>query len=294
MNKESFPLKVLHTADIQIEVRNQHQRADEYRFILEHLYQELKAHQCNLYFIVGDIFETCRPNDIEREIFIEHLKKVVQIESLKEIVITYGNHDVDQRQEFNYFLNGGEKTPAPNSLDTIVTAIASPKIMLLDRSTVYHSNAYPSLVYYNWSQKTKHSGILDELKYGIPLLALREAGSHLGTGIRHIQSAGIDDIIHILDIADLVRREPSAAESHDIDTGIRYRVTAAQDVRRYVLVYLGTAAYHCMFAYLGELMCHRASSEDSPVIDIRLPCNPDIAHENAVLTHRAVVGDMGI
>ena len=162
MNKESFPLKVLHTADIQIEVRNQHQRADEYRFILEHLYQELKTHQSNLYFIVGDIFETCRPNDIEREIFIEHLKKVVQLPELKEIVITYGNHDVDQRQEFNYFLNGGEKTPAPNSLDTIVAAIASSKIMLLDRSTVYRSNAYPSLVYYNWSQKTKHSGILDE------------------------------------------------------------------------------------------------------------------------------------
>ena len=162
MNKESFPLKVLHTADIQIEVRNQHQRADEYRFILEHLYQELKTHQSNLYFIVGDIFETCRPNDIEREIFIEHLKKVVQLPELKEIVITYGNHDVDQRQEFNYFLNGGEKTPAPNSLDTIVAAIASPKIMLLDRSTVYRSNVYSSLVYYNWSQKTKHSGILDE------------------------------------------------------------------------------------------------------------------------------------
>lgn len=158
----NFPLKVLHTADIQIEVRNQHQRADEYRFILEHLYQELKSSNTNLYFIVGDIFETCKPNDTEREIFIEHLKKVVELELLKEVVITYGNHDVDQRQEFNYFLNEGEKTPSPNSLDTIVAAIGSPKIMLLDRSTVYRSNAYPSIVYYNWSQKTKHSGILSE------------------------------------------------------------------------------------------------------------------------------------
>lgn len=162
MNKTTFPLKILHTADIQIEVRNQHQRADEYRSILEHLYQELKSQQSNLYFIVGDIFETCRPNDIEREIFIEHLKKAIQLPNLKEIVITHGNHDVDQRQEFNYFLNAGEKTPSPNSLDTIVKALDSDKIMLLDRSTAYRSNAYDSLVYYNWSQKTKHSGILNE------------------------------------------------------------------------------------------------------------------------------------
>ena len=157
-----YPIKVLHIADIQIEVRSQHQRADEFKYVLQTLQLAIQESQTELYLIVGDIFETCRPNDIERSLFIEHLKNVIEIPTLKEVVITYGNHDVDQRKDSNFFISDLQKTPSPNSLDTIISSIASPKIMLLEHSQYYRSNAWNDLVYYNWSQKTKHSEILGE------------------------------------------------------------------------------------------------------------------------------------
>lgn len=155
-------IKVFHTADIQIEVRNQQQRADEFRFILNELEKGIISKRAELYLIVGDIFEVCKPNDVERSIFIEHLKHVSQIDTLKEIIITHGNHDVDQRQESNFFISAEGKIPSYNSLDTIVNSLGNEKIHLLDKSTRYESKAFPGLVYYNWSQKTKHSAVVNE------------------------------------------------------------------------------------------------------------------------------------
>ena len=170
----SSKLKVVHTADIQIEVRNSQQRYTEFEYVLSVLEKAVKEQQADLYFIVGDIFETCRPNDVERSLFVEHLHRVLAISTLKEVVITYGNHDVDQKKESNFYLSNKGETPADNSLDTIVKSIASPKLMLLERSQSYLSRNIQDLEYINWSQKSKHSDVLDESYNPIDNCKLKE------------------------------------------------------------------------------------------------------------------------
>lgn len=156
------PISFLHTGDIQIEVRNHQQRYDEFNFILRGIEHQINNRKPTVYLIAGDVFEFCRPNDMERLLFINHLKSVAELDFVKEIVITYGNHDIDQRKSTNFFKRKGEDQPAENSLDSIVEAVGESKIQLLKSSTLYQSKVDEDLLYLNWSQKTKHSDIIQE------------------------------------------------------------------------------------------------------------------------------------
>lgn len=155
------PIKIVHTADIQIEVTGVHQRHDEFEYILREIEDVIKYEKPLIYAITGDIFEKCNPNDIERQLFIEHLMRVRMISTEIYIIITPGNHDTNQRKSANFYLTSGEIEPVPNALEPIVTALDDDRILLLDRST-----AYPiipnELLIWNWSQKTKHSECINE------------------------------------------------------------------------------------------------------------------------------------
>lgn len=156
------PISILHTGDIQIEVRNHQQRYDEFSFILKEIEKHINERKPEIYIIAGDVFEFCRPNDMERLLFINHLKMVSDNPEVKEIIITYGNHDTDQKKASNFFKHKGEDLPAENSLDSIVEAVDNPKIQLLKSSKMYQSLVHDDLVYLNWSQKTKHSDVIKE------------------------------------------------------------------------------------------------------------------------------------
>lgn len=155
------PIKIVHTADIQIEVTSVHQRYDEYEFILRGIEKVISDEKPQLYAIIGDIFEKCKPTDTERRLFIDHLMRVRNLSHDLYIVITPGNHDTDQRKSANFYLSSGEVEPIPNPLEPIVTALNDDRIVLLDRSM-----AYPvipgELLIWNWSQKTKHSECINE------------------------------------------------------------------------------------------------------------------------------------
>lgn len=150
------PIRVLHTADIQIEVRGVHQRYDEYESILNQLVDAIRSNHIELYIIAGDIFEHWNANDTERALFINHLNKVIQIDSVREVVIIHGNHDINQRIHSNVYKTDGTEVVIPNALDTIVAAMDSNKIKLFGESDWYESE-FTGLEYLVWSQKTKHS-----------------------------------------------------------------------------------------------------------------------------------------
>ena len=80
------------------------------------------------------------------------------------------------------------------------------------------------------------------------LLAVRESDLNLVEGIAHIHSGIVNHIIHILDVADLLRSETPPAQSHQIYSGISERLTSAEHVRRNVLVDFGAAADHSVLA----------------------------------------------
>lgn len=159
----SNKISILHTGDIQIEVRNQHQRYDDFTFLFNQLELQLETRKPTIYLIAGDIFENWNANDIERKLFIDHLHKVLEFPYIEEIIIQDGNHDINQRKDSNFFKSDGKDELTKNSLETIISAIDNSKIIYLDESKIYESVNIPGLVYFNWAQKTKHSFLRDEL-----------------------------------------------------------------------------------------------------------------------------------
>ena len=58
----------------------------------------------------------------------------------------------------------------------------------------------------------------DEIQDGVTLLALRESGLDLGAAVGDVVAGEVDRVVDVLDVADDIRREPAAAESHDVHT----------------------------------------------------------------------------
>ena len=152
-------IRILHTGDIQIEVRNNNQRYDEFEFLFQQIEMELENKKPNVYLIAGDVFEYYNANDNERNIFINHILRVLKFDYLKEIVIQDGNHDINQRKDSNFFEKAGEKTTTLNSLQTICDSFNNDKILYVNDSLIYISKNIENLAYFNWSQKIKHSNI---------------------------------------------------------------------------------------------------------------------------------------
>lgn len=155
-------LKIFQTGDIQIEVRNQQQRYDEFVFLFGEIEKQILQNKPDVYLLSGDIYENWNANDIERGIFIDHLNRVLQYDFLQEVVIQDGNHDINQRKDSNFFKQDGKDALVQNALSTLWMSINNPKLMYLDESKFYKSKNIEGLCYINWSQKTKHSNLRDQ------------------------------------------------------------------------------------------------------------------------------------
>lgn len=174
-------IKILHTGDIQVEVRDHQQRYDEFEYLFSQIENIATIQKPDIYLIAGDVFEFNKPNDIERLLVINHLRKMLELQFIKEIVITHGNHDIDQRKFVNFFKSNGEDVPTCNALDSIVFALNNNRISLLNESTYYRSKMQENLVWINWSQKVKHSNIFEQ-SYN-PLLNIPNVNELLSNNI---------------------------------------------------------------------------------------------------------------
>ena len=90
--------------------------------------------------------------------------------------------------------------------------------------------------------------IPDEVHDGISLLRLRESELNLSECIREVCTGIVDNVVHILDAADLIRCEASSAKSNDVYACICERVAATKHIRRYILVDLASATYECVLS----------------------------------------------
>ena len=93
-------LRIFHTADIQIEVRNSSPRYDEYLYMLNQLVE--KSNGYDIAILDGDLTEYATPNEVERQLLVDFVSKLKT--SIKEIVIIKGNHDLIQRQSQNTYI----------------------------------------------------------------------------------------------------------------------------------------------------------------------------------------------
>ena len=90
-------LRIIHTGDLHIgQSLLRISRAEEHRRLLNWLHQTLLEQQADALVISGDVFDHALPSAKTQRIFYEFLGGLNDIDSLKSVVITAGNHDSAQ------------------------------------------------------------------------------------------------------------------------------------------------------------------------------------------------------
>lgn len=149
-------LKIVHYADMQIEVRTSGsgaQRLDEFTHDFKQLEDVVHAEQPHIVIIAGDIFEHHISNGEEQKIFAKHLRNILP--HTQRIIIIPGNHDVRQRG-IALDTIADSKRNITDSIDPIVTAIGSSKISYYVETGIYKDTEF-DINWAVWSQSTKHS-----------------------------------------------------------------------------------------------------------------------------------------
>jgi hypothetical protein len=92
-------MKILHTADIQVKNRgeNLYQSANN---CLKQIEATVKSEKAEILIISGDLFEYAEPNDSERKLIYNFFSRLLNIKTLKELIVFAGNHDLikDKKQ----------------------------------------------------------------------------------------------------------------------------------------------------------------------------------------------------
>ena len=137
---------IIHTADIQVQVREKNLRSS-YEHCLSNITEHHIKTNADIYVVVGDLFEYAQSNDAEKSIMYEHLSKVLSLESIKEVVIMCGNHDIEKERKRIDVLE------SENSINTFYNLIRaldkrySNKLTYLKYSELRPSIAAPNLVW---------------------------------------------------------------------------------------------------------------------------------------------------
>lgn len=143
-------LKIVHTADIQVQVRERNLR-QSYEKCLREIENKISTTGANIYVIAGDLFEYALSNDAEKSVMYEHLSTVLSMDCVKEVVIMVGNHDIEKEKKRVEVL--GSENPI-NTFYHLIRALDkrySSKLNYLKESGVHVSLACPELAWIPFS-----------------------------------------------------------------------------------------------------------------------------------------------
>lgn len=86
-------IRIIHTADMQYKNR-EYNLLNSYEKTSEEIEKILIETKADVYAFAGDFTEYPTPNDSERALMFKHLGNALNIDSLKEMVVMNGNHDL--------------------------------------------------------------------------------------------------------------------------------------------------------------------------------------------------------
>lgn len=89
-------IKILHTADWHLGVSPKHvPRSEEHARFLKWLVDTCEEHAVNVLLVSGDIFDRQQPANADIRLLHDFLRDCKEVDALRHIVITSGNHDPD-------------------------------------------------------------------------------------------------------------------------------------------------------------------------------------------------------
>lgn len=154
-------MKIIHTADVQVKNREKALFHSTNKTLRE-IENIVKTQKAEILIIAGDLFEYATPTDSERKLMYNHLSKLLNIDSLLEIVLMAGNHDLlkDKKQS--------ESTIGNNPINVFVDLLnnldkeKSDKIIYINESKVYNSKVCKNIEYYGFSLEDNQDFKIDE------------------------------------------------------------------------------------------------------------------------------------
>lgn len=133
--------RITHSADIQI--KNRKPLFHETREVLSSLVSNVRQLQSTTHIIAGDLFEYAIPTDSERTLIYNHIVELLAIDTLKEIVIIAGNHDLVKQKNQNN--SETDYNAIQSFVDSVKPLDTHNKIRYFRNSGVYQSNSIPGL-----------------------------------------------------------------------------------------------------------------------------------------------------
>ena len=133
--------RITHSADIQI--KNRKPLFHETKEVLSSLVAQVRQLQSTTHIIAGDLFEYAIPTDSERTLIYNHIVELLAIDTLKEIVIIAGNHDLVKQKNQNN--SETDYNAIQSFVDSVKPLDTHNKIRYFRNSGVYQSNSIPGL-----------------------------------------------------------------------------------------------------------------------------------------------------
>ena len=133
--------RITHSADIQI--KNRKPLFHETREVLSSLVVQVRQLQSTAHIIAGDLFEYAIPTDSERTLIYNHIVELLAIDTLKEIVIIAGNHDLVKQKNQNN--SETDYNAIQSFVDSVKPLDTHNKIRYFRNSGVYQSTSIPEL-----------------------------------------------------------------------------------------------------------------------------------------------------
>lgn len=114
-------IKITHVADCQVKDRNKPLYIPT-KQNLQEIESIVKSSKSAIHVIAGDLFEFPTPTESERKLIYEHILNLLRIDSLKELVIIAGNHDIvkEKKKELDI-----QNKIAPNAISIFTEVLNS-------------------------------------------------------------------------------------------------------------------------------------------------------------------------
>lgn len=141
-------MKILHSADIQVKNREKNLfRATEKT--LKNIEKVVIDTKAEIFIIAGDLFEYAEPNDSERRLIYNFLSRIANIDTLLELVIITGNHDlIKDKKQIDTMVG---YNPINTFTDLINKFNVGNKILYLSESKYYNSRVSDKIQYLAYS-----------------------------------------------------------------------------------------------------------------------------------------------
>lgn len=151
-------IKIIHSADIQVKNREKSLYSATLS-MLQSIENVLKETQADIFVMAGDLFEYATPNDSERRLIYNFISRIINIKTLKEIVLIPGNHDLEKEKKRINDLNHIESNALSiyNELIKNLDYEKSLKLVYSKKSQIIQSRVNPYIMYVIYSLEDNYN-----------------------------------------------------------------------------------------------------------------------------------------